>query len=591
MALAVALLGTAAAETPTHGIAAHGMPALAPGFDSLPYVNPEAPKGGEVVFGEFGSFDSLNPFVLRGTAPWALATHTHESLLSRSYAEPFTLYANLAESVVRHEDGLGVSFTLRAEAQFSDGSPVTVEDVLWSFRILGEEGHPRYRPSWDAIETIEQTGPRSLAIRFAEPNRELPLILGLRPVLQKRQFEGRALDAIATEPLIGTGPYVVDSMELGRSITFRRNPTWWGRDLALHRGLNNFETVRYDYFRSGDALWQAVAAGEIDFYADGDPVRWQDGYGFAAATDGRLTRTEIPHNRPSGMRGFVFNTRRPPLDDRRLREALGLAFDWSWINGRLYGGGYRRITSYFSGSDLAFDGPASSEERALLAPFAPSEAVLEGAAWPESDGSGRDRRLLRRAARLLDEAGFEVTDGVRRGPNGAPLSFGVLVSATEHETLAGLWAEGLKPLGIDLVIRRVDAAQFAERRRSYDYDITVHRWPLSLSPGTEQRFYFGSEGRTREGTRNYAGIEDPAVDAAIDGLLTAPDEAAFRTAARTLDRLLTTGLYVVPWGVLPTDRVVHDADLRHPAFEDGKRSLYGWFGWWSGPGIWWREEE
>ncbi|MEM6355998.1 MAG: extracellular solute-binding protein, partial [Pseudomonadota bacterium] len=470
--------------------------------------------------------------------------------------------------------------------------------------------------------SIEPVGERGIRIAFTEPNRELPLILGLRPVLKKAQFEGRTLDAEPLEPLIGSGPYVVGEMEAGRSITFRRDPDWWGEGRPINRGLNNFEEVRYDYFRSSDAIWQAVTAGAVDMQSDSDPVRWLEGYAFAAAEDGRLARTEIAHGRPSGMYGFVFNTRRAPLDDIRVRRALGLAFDWAWINQRLYGGGYERITSYFGGSPLAWN--ASEETGAGVGALAsvaadatagaPAALAVESRAatakstasgpeprsrrvrggdeigWPVSDGSGRDRRLLREAARLLEDAGMPVQNGARLGPDMQPMVLGVLVGSTEHETLAGLWADTLRPLGIELDIRRVDAAQFAQRRRDYDYDITVHRWVMSLSPGTEQRYYFGSDGRETPGTRNYMGVADPAVDAAIEGLLVAEDAEAFLGAARRLDRLLTEGLYVVPFGVLPNDRIVHDADLRHPDWQDGQRSLYGWFGWWSGPGVWWREE-
>ncbi|MEM7496444.1 MAG: extracellular solute-binding protein [Pseudomonadota bacterium] len=609
----------------------HGAPALPEDFDALPYVNPEAPKGGRVTFAEFGSFDSLNPFVLKGAAPWALSSHMFESMLARSYAEPFTLYASLAESVEVPEDRSGVTFVLDPAARFSDGSPVTVEDVIWSFETLAAEGHPRYDAAWSQAASIEPVGERGVRIVFTEPNRELPLILGLRPVLKKAQFEGRGLGDAPLEPLIGSGPYVVGEMEAGRSITFRRDPDWWGQGLPINRGLNNFDEVRYEYYRSSDALWQAVTAGAVDMQADSDPVRWVEGYDFPAAVDGRLTRSEIAHSRPSGMYGFVFNTRRAPLDDIRVRRALGLAFDWAWINQRLYGGGYTRITSYFGGSPLAWDAPdgpvadsADTGAMAALAPTAPSaiaehtlslraqasssrraaepaaEAEAEEApagparqatiVWPVSDGSGRDRRLLREAAKLLEAAGMPVKDGKRLGPDGKPLTLGVLIQSTEHETLAGLWADTLRPLGVGLDIRRVDAAQFAQRRQDYDYDITVHRWVMSLSPGTEQRYYFGSDGREIPGTRNYMGVADPAVDAAIEALLVEKDAAGFRAAARRLDYLLTAGLYVVPFGVLPNDRIVHDAGLRHPDWQVGERSLYGWFGWWSGPGVWWRED-
>jgi peptide/nickel transport system substrate-binding protein len=363
----------------------------------------------------------------------------------------------------------------------------------------------------------------------------------------------------------------VDEVDPGRRVTFRRDPDWWGEGLPVNRGVNNFETVTYEYFRNADALWQAVKTGVIDIYADADPVRWQEGYDFAAIREGRLVRTEIPDSRPTGMHGFVFNTRRAPLDDRRVRRALALAFDWEWINDRLHGGAYERIGSYFDRSPLAYDAAG------------PVEGVWSP---PVSDGSGRDRRNLRRAARLLDAAGLAVADGVRRTRSGEPLALELLVASTRDAQLGGLWAESLARLGVRLTVRRVDEAQYQSRRQVYDYDLTVNRWAMSLSPGIEQRLYFGSEGREEPGSRNYMGVADPAVDGAIGRLLEAEGREAFVAAVRDLDRLLTDGVYVVPFGVLPATRLVHDAALAHPEAE----SLYGWWGWWAGPGVWWRED-
>ncbi|MGF1551085.1 MAG: extracellular solute-binding protein [Paracoccaceae bacterium] len=570
----------------THAIAMHGQPAMAPGFEALPYVDPDAPKGGRARFGEVGGFDSLNPFTLRGDAPWAMTAHVYETLLARSYDEPFTLYASLAESVETPPDRSSVSFTLDARARFSDGSPVTVEDVVWSLETLGEEGHPRYRPAWEAVVSVRATGERRVTVTFDAPNRELPLLIALRPILKKAEPWASALDSSPMTPPVGSGPYVVESAEPGRRVVFARDPDWWGAGLAINRGLNNFDAVVYDYYRSADVLWQAVEAGEVDLFADPDPVRWARGYDFPAVREGRLARSTIANARPSGMEGFVFNTRRAPLDDRRVRRALGLAFDWAWVNRRLYDGQYARMASYFAGSPLAFEGAAEGRERALLAPFVDTlpEGTLDGrAVWPETAGTGRDRAALREAARLLDAAGLGVEDGARRRPDGRALVLTVLVRDSEHATLATLWAEALEPLGVALDIRRVDGAQFAERKRGYDYDVVVNRWALSLSPGTEQRYYFGSEGRETPGTRNYAGIAEPAVDAAIEALLAAEGEAAFRASVRALDRVLTAGLYVVPFGYLPEDRIAHGAAFAHPE----RPSLYGWWGWWSGPGTWW----
>ena len=580
--------GAIARAEPQHGIAMYGAPALAAGFDHLPYVNPDAPQGGTLVYGETGGFDSLNPYLLKGTAPWPVGVHVVESLMARSYDEPFTLYGLLAETVETPPDRSWVAFTLRDGARFSDGSPVTVEDVIWSFETLGTQGHPRYRAAWEAVETIEATGPRTVHIAFSEPNRELPLLLGLRPVLKKAQYEGRDFAASGGELPIGSGPYLLDSHEPGRFIQFRRNPDWWGSDLAINRGLNNFEIIRYEYFRNAESLWESVKAGKISLFPDSDPVRWAEGYDFAAATDGTLQRGVIGHQRPTGMEGFVFNTRRALFADRRVRRALALSFDWEWINDRLYRGAFARIESYFGGSVLGWDGPAEGRERSLLEPFAadlPEGTLDEGWRPPVSDGSGRDRRNLRQATRLLGEAGWQVADGVLTGPDGQPFRFEILVADTDSETLASLWRDSLARLGIQATVRLVDAAQYRARRTEYDYDVTVNRWGMSLSPGTEQSYYFGSAGRETPGTRNYMGVASPAVDALIDTILAAEDEEEFRAAVRALDRVLSAGVYVVPFGVLPAQPVVWKTGYARP----DRDSLYGWWGWWAGPGVWWYE--
>ncbi|MEM6972576.1 MAG: extracellular solute-binding protein [Pseudomonadota bacterium] len=509
--------------------------------------------------------------------------------MARNYSEAFALYPAIAKGIETAPDRSAVHFTLDKRARFSDGSPVTADDVIWSLRTLGEEGHPRYRSAWAAVERVEESEPGRISVYFNTDNRELPLLIALRPILKRMEPWDTALDSDPLSPPIGSGPYVVEGFEPGRTVTFARVEDWWGDALVASAGINNPDRVTYEFFRSGDALWQAVAAGEIDLFSDGDPVRWATGYDIPSVRDGRVVRTELTHRRPSGMEGFVFNTRRAPLDDRRVREALGLLFDWAWINERVFAGQYKRITSYFGGSSLAFEGAASGIEADLLAPFAATlpDGTLQGIArWPRTAGTGRDRRALRRAGQLMDAAGYAVADGARRGADGTPLTLTVLVRDTRDETLAGLWQAALERLGVALDIRRVDAAQFTERRRRYDYDITVNRWPMSLSPGTEQRLYFGSSGREAEGTRNYAGIDDPAVDRLIDRLVAAEDVAAFEAAVRALDRVLTAGLYVVPFGVLPTDRIVHTARMRAP----GTDSLYGWWAWWSGPGVWWIEE-
>ena len=580
-------IASPAAADPKHGIAMYGEPALSPDFNKLPYVSADATQGGRLVLGETGGYDSLNPFVLKGRAPWALGLHTTESLLARSYDEPFTLYGLLAASVEVPEDRSWVEFTLREGARFSDGSTVTVEDVIWSFQTLGTLGHPRYRNSWKGVASIAESGPGKVRIELAEANRELPLILGLRPILKKAQFDGVDFESFPG-PVIGSGPYTIAEHEPGRFIEFAKNPDWWGRDLPINRGLNNFERVRYEYFRNQDALWEAVKTGSVSLFHDTDPVRWAEGYDFPAMADGTLQRDEIAHSRPTGMEGFGFNTRREIFRDRRVREALALSFDWEWVNQKLYRGQYARITSYFGNSPLAHSGAAQGAERALLEPFAdelPEGLLDQGWVPPVTDGSGRNRRNLRRAAKLLDEAGWTVKDGRRVNADGEPLRFEILVNRTLHETLGSLWRETLEKLGIEITVRLVDDAQYTARLTDYDYDMIYYIRRMSLSPGTEQRFYFGADGRDQPGTRNYMGIAEPAIEAAIDAMLNATDAEAFLAAVRAHDRVLTGGIYVIPMGVLPTDRVVWKTGFSRPE----ARSLYGWWGWWAGPGVWWAE--
>jgi peptide/nickel transport system substrate-binding protein len=570
---------------PAHGIAMHGEPALPPGFTNLPYANPLAPKGGRVVFGETGGFDSLNPYLLKGRAPWGVRAHTIESLMVRSQDEAFTLYGLLAESVETPEDRAWVEFTLRPEARFSDGSPVTVEDVIWSLETVGTRGHPVYRNAWNAVSGVVQTGPRSLRISFSEPNRELALIVGMRPVLKKVEWAERDFAASTLEPITGSGPYVVDRFEPGRFISFRRNPDYWGRDLAVNQGLHNFDEIKYEYYRNSEALWSAVKTGEVSVFHDSDAARWAGGYDFPAALDGRLMRGEIAHGRPTGMYGFVFNTRREVFADRRVRAALALSFDWEWVNQRLFRGQYKRIESYFANSALGFEGLAAGREAELLAPFA--DALPEGTlktGWrpPVSDGSGRDRENLRAAAQLLEAAGWKVDGRLRKNAAGEALSFEVLVASTGDETLAELWSGALVRLGVELRVRRVDNAQYVARRREYDFDMTVNRWFLSLSPGVEQRLYFGARGRTDPGTRNYMGVENSAVESMIAALLSATNRPDFESAVRALDRVLSAGIYVIPFGYLPTDRVAWQKGYAKPQ----RDALYGWR-----PEVWWKTAE
>ena len=592
LSAAILGFGTAAPAIaqPMHGIAMYGEPALPPDFVSLPHVNPDAPQGGRIVFGESGTFDSLNPYILRGRAPWGVGLLTVETLLGRSYDEPFTLYGVLAESVETNAERDFVEFTLREEARFSDGSPVTVEDVMWSIETLGTDGSPRYHSVWNQIQTMEQTGPRSVRFTFNTDNREMPLLLGLRPILQKAQFEGRDFTESGLIPIIGSGPYVVDRFEAGRFISFRKNPDWWAADLPFYRGQHNFDEVRYDYFGDGGVVFEAFKAGEIHTWRETNAARWETAYDFPAVASGAVVRSLIPHQRPAGLNGLVFNTRREIFADWRVREALIHAFNFEFINQTLNGGVEPRITSYWANSVLGMDhGPAEGRVADFLAPFADEllPGALEGYVLPVSDGSEANRAGIRRATALLEEAGWQVQDGVLRNAAGQPFAIEVLLSqgAAETQSIVAIYTEALRRLGIRVTTTVVDSAQYTERTRAYDFDMARHAIGLSLSPGNEQWLYWGSDGVDQPGTRNWMGVDSAAVDAMISAILTAESQEDFIAATQALDRILMSGRYTIPLWFADRSRLAHRANLRFPE----RLPMYGdWLGF--QPEVWWHEE-
>lgn len=589
---AVILLAGAAQAAPSHGIAMYGAPALPPDFVSLPYVNPDAPKGGAITLGNTGGFDSLNPFVLKGTVPWQLATFTHESLMGRSRDEPFTLYGLLAESVETAPDRSWVEFTLRPEARFSDGSPVTVEDVIWSYETLGREGHPRYRVLWDQIERIAPTGPRSVRITFAVENRELALLAGLRPILKKDQWDGKSFaDAPLAEVPLGTGPYIVSDYEAARQVTLTRNPDYWGRDLPLRRGTHNFDRIRIDFYGDAGVLFEAFKAGEISAIREFNAEAWRRDYDFPRAQAGEIVKSEIPHGKPSGMTGFVMNTRRPPFADWRVRQALIEAFNFEYVNDTLTGGAQPRITSYFSNSSLAMEtGPAQGMVADLLAPFREDllPGTLEGYALPVSDGTLRNRRGLRTAMTLLQAAGWSAgEDGLLQNAQGETFDFAILLAkgSSENRAIADLYIQSLERLGISATIELVDDAQFVARTDAFDFDMTYFRRSLSLSPGNEQKFYWGSESADQDGSRNLMGARQAAIDAMIETMLAAESPEAFQAATRALDRLLMAGRYVIPFWSFTEGRIAHVAQMKFPdtlpLYGDGSNFM---------PEVWWWQD-
>ncbi|WP_432421941.1 extracellular solute-binding protein [Rhodoplanes serenus] len=570
---------------PPHAIAMHGEPALPPGFAAFRYVDPAAPRGGQLTQGLLGTFDSLNPFVVRGIAVSAIRGYVIESLLTRSYDEPFTLYGLLASGVETDPARTVVTFTIDPDAAFADGRPVTAEDVLFSWQLLRDRGRPNFRTYYTKVAEATALDPRTVRFDFAgSQDRELPLILGLMPVLPRHAVDPERFEETTLTPPLGSGPYRVETVDAGRSVTLARNPRYWGRDRPVNRGLWNFDTIRLDWYRDDNAWFEAFRKGLYDVHAETDPGRWETAYDFPAARDGRVVREEFPTGLPRGMAAFVFNTRRPVFADIRVREAIVRLFDFEWINRNLFFGRYRRTASFFEGSELSCRGRlADAAERALLAPFpdAVRADVMDGTfAPPVSDGSGRDRAALKQALTLLEDAGW-VFEGqtLRHGRTGAPLAFEILVTSKDHERLALAFVRTLRAAGVVPSIRVVDAVQFEQRRIQFDFDMIPNRWEQSLSPGNEQAFYWGSAAANTPGSRNYMGARSPAIDAMIAALLAATSREALVAAVRALDRVLVSGHYVVPLHHLPAQWVARWTTVAHPA----ATSLYGWL-----PETWWR---
>jgi peptide/nickel transport system substrate-binding protein len=538
--------------TESYAIAMHGSPALPADFAHMPYANPDAPKGGRLVQGILGAFDSLNPLIVRGIAVQAVRGFVVESLMARGNDEAFTLYGLLARSVETDDSRSYVTFRLDPKARFSDGQPVTAEDVVFSWALLRDHGRPNYRQYYSKVVKVEATDP--LTVRFdlgTAGDRELPLILGLMPILPKHAIDVATFEHTTMTAPIGSGPYRVSAVKPGASVTLTRNPDYWGRDLSVNRGLWNFDEIKLDFYREANGHFEAFKRGLYDFRVETEPLRWHDGYDFPAARDGEVIRDTIKTGMPQPSEFLVFNTRRPMFSDVRVRQALTLLFDFEWINQNYFFGLYGRSAGYFAGSELsAYGRPADDRERALLKPYAPQipADILDGSyRLPVSDGSGRDRAALRRALTLLSQAGYDLDGTVlRQRATKAPLAFEILVTTRDQERIALAYQRDLKRAGIAANVRAVDPVQFDQRRLGFDFDMIQNRWDQSLSPGNEQSFYWGSEAAGIQGTRNYMGARNPAIDAMIAAILEAREHPAFVSAVRALDRALMSGFYAIP---------------------------------------------
>jgi peptide/nickel transport system substrate-binding protein len=542
--------GLAAAES--YAIAMHGTPALPADFAHMPYANPAAPKGGRLIFGLSGTFDSLNPMIVRGLAVQQIRGYVIESLMARGNDEAFTLYGLLARSVETDDARTFVTFRLDPRARFSDGKPVTAEDVLFSWALLRDKGRPNHRQYYSKVAKAEATDPLTVRFDLAGANdRELPLILGLMPVLPRNAVDPATFEETTMTGPIGSGPYRVTAVRPGASVTLTRNPDYWGRDIPANRGLWNFDEVRFDFFREANSQFEAFKRGLYDFRVEHEPLRWHDGYDFPAARSDELVRESIKTGLPQPSEFLVFNTRRPLFADIRVRRALTLLFDFEWINKNYFFGLYGRSGGFFAGSELsAYARAADDHERELLKPYTTSVAadILDGSyRLPVTDASGRDRVALRAALSLLTEAGYELDGAVlRQRATKAPFTFEILVTTRDQERIALAYQRDLKRAGIEVAIRAVDPVQFDQRRLGYEFDMIQNRWDQSLSPGNEQSFYWGSEAADITGTRNYMGAREPAIDAMIAAILAARERPPFVAAVRALDRVLMSGFYAIP---------------------------------------------
>ncbi len=572
----VALLAFAApgSAQPSHGIARHGPPGLPEGFAQLPYANADAPKGGRLVIGQLGTFDSMNPYIARGAVPEVspgsgINTLIVQPLMMRSLDEPFTLYGLVAESIETGPDRTWVEFRLNAKARFADGKPVTAEDVQFTFELLREKGRPAQRTAYRRVKDITVKDSQTIRFTFSESDGELPMLLALMPALARHDINREGFDQPTFKPPLGTGPYRLAELEPGKSFTLRRTPEFWGKDLAILKGHHNFDEIRVDFYRDSNALFEAFKVGLYDVRFEADPGRWLGAYDFPAVRDGRIIREPLKFQAPRGMTGIVFNTRRPQLADTRVRAAITELFDFEWLNRNLFQNAYTRQKSYFDQSELASVGqPASERERALLQPFGDtiSEDIMLGR-WtpPQSDGSGRDRQRMQSAIAMLKAAGYGLKDGsIVSDRTGEPLSIEFLALSREQERIGLAVSDALKPVGITLRVRFVDSSLYWRRLRTFDFDTMIWSYGVTASPGTEQPNRFSSAAADREASLNYAGVKSAAVDAMLEALRKAASREDFVVAVRALDRALLSGHYVLPLYFAPERWMARQAGVQRP---------------------------
>ena len=556
--------------THKHGIAMHGTLKHPADFVHFSYTNPDAPKGGSLSLATMGTFDTLNPLVVKGTSASGIRGFVYESLMARALDEPFSLYGLIAESVATPPDRGWVEFRIRDNAYFSDGTPITAKDVVFSHKLLKERGRPNHRSYYSKVSKVELTDPRTVRFTFGEANdREMPLIMGLMPILPSHLIDPETFNTTTLKPPVGSGPYLVTTVEPGKKLVYERDPNYWGRKLPANRGRYNFATVSYEYYRDASSRFEGFKKGLNQVRFENNPGKWATDYDFASVKDGRVRKSEFPLGLPSGMSALVFNTRRPQFREPLVRRALIQLFDFEWANANLFHGLYSRTKSYFDRSELSSHGrPADDYERELLAPHAATLAkgILDGTFdLPQSRGTGRNRRNLRKALRLFKQAGYVLQNGVLiNQTTKQPFTFEIMAVSREQERLLLSYTSGLQRAGIKATIRQMEPAQYQRRLNTFDYDMFQFTWRASLSPGNEQTFRWATEQAGNEGSYNYAGVQNKAADAMIAALLAAKDRARFVSAVRALDRVLLSGHYVIPLYHLKSQWVAHWKPLAFP---------------------------
>lgn len=548
IALALVALLATACPARADGLAMHGTPKYAPDASHLDYANPDAPKGGTLRQAGIGTFDTVNPFSIKGKAAEGLAL-VHDRLMTRVWDEPFTLYPLIAARADVPDDRSGITFHIDPRARFQDGSPITADDVIFSYETLKTTGRPNMRRVYALAAGAEKIDERTVAFKFGPGyDRETAMIFAIMPVLSKAWWTGKTFDATTLAVPVASGPYKIDAIDPGRQITYKRVPDYWAADQFPNKGLYNFDTITYDYFRDDMIAFEAFKAGTLDFRRELDAGRWASAYDFPAARAGDVRLDTLEHHRTERTRGLIFNARRAPFDDRRVRMALAQVLDFDWINQNLFHGQYKQVRSIYPNSELAADGTPSAAETALLAPFRdtlPPEVF--GAAWqpPPSKDQTDQRANLRRAGQLLDEAGWTVQNG-QRMKDGKPFTFEITLSAPEDEKIALSYVRSLKRLGITANVRILDSAAFIGRLNEYDYDMVLYYWQNSLSPGTEQVQYWTCQAAQEKSRWNYPGICEPAIDALAGAIANAQTREELVTTARALDRAVMAGYYMVP---------------------------------------------